>query len=207
MGPIEEEVDEWFLYNFYEYARLGNAKKAFDEDWDAAYGEEETWESVHEGDRERFVRNAIEQSQVAADKKARENALGTLLYIVLGRWKETVKGANLPNLADHKVKSAATKEQLDAMRAGVKLLAKCGGIPPMWDALQKAFELFWEDDGDLGQTVPANNWKLVVLMHLETILYISLQLTLDDPQDMALVRKELRTKPIPTHGRLLELLT
>ena len=208
MGPMDEEVDEWFLYSFYEYARLGNAKKAFEAAWNTMYGEEESWDSVKEDDRDKFVRNAVEQSQVSADKKARGDALGTLLYIVLGRWKETVKAASLPNLADHKVKSVATKEQLNAMKAGVKLLAKCGGIPPLWDALRKAFELFWEDDGGLSQTVQANTWELVELMHLMTILYISLQTTLDDVQDMAAVRKELRTKSIPTHmGRLLELLT
>nr|CAF28886.1 pro22 [Sordaria macrospora] len=191
MGPIEEEVDEWFFYDFWQYVRLNNANHAFDSAWVKMYGEDETWESVDDDGREKFVRNEVEQLQVSSDKTARVEAIGTLLYIVLGRWTATVKKANLPNLADHKVKSAATKEQLDAMKAGVKLLAKYGGLPPMWDALRKAFELFWADDGDASQRVQANNEELMELMHLMTILYISLQTTMDDVEDMAVARKEL----------------
>ncbi|KAL0465670.1 hypothetical protein QR685DRAFT_609928 [Neurospora intermedia] len=188
VGPIEEEVDEWFLYNFWQWVRLNTANRAFDSTWESMFGEDETWDSVGDDDRQRFVRNAVEQLQTSTDKTARSETIGTLVYIVLGRWAETVKAASLPNFADHKVRSAATKEQLDAMKAGVKLLAECGGIPPMWDALRKAFEPFWADDGDVGQIVQAYAEEL---MHLMTILYISLQTTLDDLEDMASARKEL----------------
>ena len=190
MGPIEEEVDEWFLYNWWQQSRLRNAKNAFDSAWDKLYEEDETWDSVGDDGREKFVQNAVKKLQESTDSKERGEAIGALLYIVLGRWEETVKAANLPNLADHKIKSAATKEHLDAMKAGVKLLAKYGGIPPMWDALRKAFEPFWADD-DVGQVFQAYAEEL---MHLMTMLYITLQTTLDDPEDMALVRKELRTR-------------
>lgn len=189
MGPIEEEVDEWFLYNFWEWARLSRAMKDFDVAWTKMFGEDKTWDSVGDENREKFVRNAVDRLQVSTDSAARTEAVGPLLYVVLGRWVETVKVASLPNLADHKVKSAATKEQLDAMKAGVKLLAKCGGIPPMWGALRKAFEPFWEDDGEVGNIMHSD--ELMLLMHLMTIMYISLQTTLDDPEDMALVHKEL----------------
>lgn len=200
VGPIEEEVDEWFLYNFWQWVRLNTANRAFDSTWESMFGEDETWDSVGDDDRQRFVRNAVEQLQTSTDKTARSEAIGTLVYIVLGRWAETVKAASLPNFADHKVRSAATKEQLDAMKAGVKLLAECGGIPPMWDALRKAFEPFWADDGDVGQIVQAYAEEL---MHLMTILYISLQTTLDDLEDMASARKELRTRSLLTHGDAL----
>ncbi|ESA42443.1 protein required for hyphal anastomosis [Neurospora crassa] len=188
VGPIEEEVDEWFLYNFWQWVRLNTANRAFDSTWESMFGEDETWDSVGDDDRQRFVRNAVQQLQTSTDKTARGEAIGTLVYIVLGRWAETVKAASLPNFADHKVRSAATKQQLDAMKAGVKLLAECGGIPPMWDALRRAFEPFWADDGDVGQIVQAYAEEL---MHLMTILYISLQTTLDDLEDMASARKEL----------------
>jgi hypothetical protein len=74
----------------------------------------------------------------------RGEAVGALVYLVLGRWTETVKGAGwFTGLVEGKARSAATWVQMNAMKEGVKLLAECGGIEVVWEALKGVFELFW----------------------------------------------------------------
>ncbi|KAK3360008.1 HAM-2, protein required for hyphal anastomosis [Lasiosphaeria hispida] len=185
MGPIEEEIDEWFMYNFWQWVRLNAANRAFHSAWGKAFTQEEDWEDVDAAARRGFVKAALEGVKVK-DRAARGEAVGTLVYLVLGRWTETVRNATLPGVADAKVKSAATKVQLDAMKDGVQLLSDCGGIPIVWGALRDAFEPFWSDE------LPQNlQLQAEELIHLMTIMYIAVQEVLDDPEEMESVQQEL----------------
>jgi hypothetical protein len=71
--------------------------------------------------------------------------VGAVVYLVLGRWTETVKGAGVlgADVLEGKAKSAATDQQLEAMKEGVKLVAECGGLEIVWEVLRGVFELFW----------------------------------------------------------------
>ena len=185
MGPIEEEVDEWFMYNFWQWVRLNAAHRAFHSSWTKMFTSDLPWDDVHMDDKRSFVRNALDQMQ-STDRTVRNEGVGTLVYLVLGRWTETVKAANIPNVGDPKVKSAATGAQLEAMKAGVKLLVECGGIPLIWKALRDSFEPFWADE--VHQNLPVLAEELI---HLMTIMYMAIQQTLNDPEGMAEVRVEL----------------
>ncbi|KAK0719761.1 hypothetical protein B0H67DRAFT_574065 [Lasiosphaeris hirsuta] len=183
-GPIEEEIDEWFMYNFWQWVRLNAANRAFHSAWGKAFTEED-WEDVDAAARRGFVKAALDGVR-AKERAARGEAVGTLVYLVLGRWTETVRNATLPSVADAKVKSAATKVQMDAMKDGVQLLSDCGGIPIVWGALRDAFEPFWSDE------LPQNlQLQAEELIHLMTIMYIAMQEVLDDPDEMESVQQEL----------------
>lgn len=91
-----------------------------------------------------FVKRVLEGVQ-SGDRIARAEAVGALVYLVLGRWTETVKGAGIlgSDVLEGKARSAATGQQLAAMREGVRLVAECGGLEVVWDLLRAGFELFW----------------------------------------------------------------
>jgi len=106
------------------------------------------WDDVSPEYKKRFVMCALRDMQKTDDKITRGEGIGTLVYLVLGRWTETVKPGSLPRVfggaGDGKsVKTAATKAQLEGMKEGVLLLAECGGIQVVWDAMRSAFEPFW----------------------------------------------------------------
>ncbi|KAK3685504.1 protein required for hyphal anastomosis [Podospora appendiculata] len=187
MGPIQEEIDEWFMYNFWQWVRLNAANRAFHSAWGRGFGQDLGWDDVDGEPRRNFIRGALGAVQ-SSDKDTRGEGIGALVYLVLGRWTETVRGATVPSVADGKVKSAATEAQLAAMKAGVQLLSDCGGIPVIWEALRNAFEPFWADEVQQNLQFLAEE-----LIHLMTIMYIALQETLDDPDGMASVRSELLT--------------
>lgn len=169
MGPLDEEVDEWFTYNFWQWVRLNAANRAFQSAWTRLFPPRPgpgsgpstegapsgvTWEGDDDdnGDddnggpgapRRLFVRRMLEGLR-SADRAVRAEAVGAVVYVVLGRWSETVKAVGvLTGLADGKKRSAATQPQLRAMKEGVRLVAECGGIEIVWEALRKQFELFW----------------------------------------------------------------
>ncbi|KAK1754771.1 required for hyphal anastomosis [Echria macrotheca] len=183
-GPIEEEIDEWFMYNFWQWVRLNAANRAFHSAWGRVF-QDNAWEEVGDEARERFVKMALAAVR-SQDRSARGEAVGTLVYLVLGRWTETVRSATVPSLRNTKMRSAATKVQLTAMKEGVKLLVACGGLPLVWDALRDAFEPFWSDEMPQNLQLYAEE-----LIHLMTILYMALQEALEDPEGMASVRSEL----------------
>jgi hypothetical protein len=97
-----------------------------------------------DGKRRVFVTRVLEGIK-SHDRIARAEAVGALVYLVLGRWTETVKGAGMLGSAvlEGKARSAATGRQLDAMKEGVRLVAECGGVEIVWDVLRAGFELFW----------------------------------------------------------------
>ncbi|KAK1826084.1 hypothetical protein QBC39DRAFT_30127 [Podospora conica] len=188
MGPSEEEIDEWFMYNFWQWVRLNAADRAFHSAWGRLQQGDE-WETLDAAAREGFVKTLLGAVK-SEDRSARAEAVGSLVYIVLGRWTETLKGASitLPSgRAAAKIRSVAGFPQLMAMREGAMVLAECGGLPVVWGALKDSFEFFWSEE------VPQNMIQVLVeeLIHLMTIMYMVIQQTLDDPERMVSVREGL----------------
>jgi len=201
MGPPEEEIDEWFVYNFWQWVRLNAANRAFHSAWGRMFGQDYGWDDLGKEAHKRFVAGALNGIRLR-DKTARSEAIGTLVYLVLGRWTESVRHATVPSLRNPKAKSAATKVQMAAITEGVQLLSDCGGIPLVWGALRDAFEPFWYVSMGSLLAVCANTSRsddapqnLQVLteevIHLMTIMYIVVQETLNDPEGMASVQSEL----------------
>lgn len=144
MGPVEEEIDEWFGYNFWQWVRLNAANRAFHTAWTKQF-ESKTWDDAEPSKRESLMGGLLGAVK-DEDRMVRGEAVGAVVYLVLGRWTETVtvrKVGMLNGVVEGKVKSAATKAQLEAMKEGVQLLARCGGIEVAWKALRVAFEPFW----------------------------------------------------------------
>ncbi|KAM3510641.1 hypothetical protein MY11210_005726 [Beauveria gryllotalpidicola] len=213
MGPHAEEIDEWFMYQFWQWVRLSSAQKAFEWHWNhettasGQSGHEVAWEDADNDTRTRFVQAAIAGVQ-CNDAALRSASIGKLVYLVLGRWGDTA----LPNTAapdDEQEKdgdgatrskgsgkSIASIMQLQAIKAGVECLASLEGLPVVWEALRHAFELHWSGDvpnpQSAGQGSPQEPYD--ELMNLMTIMYIALQEVLSDPEDMA-----------ASYGKLLEL--
>lgn len=144
MAPMEEEIDEWFVYNFWQWVRLNTAQRNFYAEWASVFDDdgEPAWDRTDDEARRRFVKTVL-RDVCSRDAARRSGTIGALTYLVLGRWMESVDEPVLPSLKDGKVKSAATPSQLAAMKAGVELLAECGGIPIVWEAFRKGFEPFW----------------------------------------------------------------
>ncbi|KAH8908756.1 N1221-domain-containing protein [Coniochaeta sp. PMI_546] len=189
MAPVEEEIDEWFVYNFWQWVRLNTAQRNFYAEWASVFDDEPAWDRTDDEERRVFVKTVLRDVR-SADSARRSGTIGALTYLVLGRWMESVHEPVLPSLKDTKVKSAATPSQLAAMKAGVELLAECGGIPVVWEAFRKGFEPFWSDDT---QQIQAANLQgpQDELMNLMTIMYMCIQETLSDPFGLPSVRSEL----------------
>ncbi|OAA66101.1 HAM-2, protein required for hyphal anastomosis [Cordyceps fumosorosea ARSEF 2679] len=215
MGPHAEEIDEWFMYQFWQWVRLSSAQKAFEWHWSqetaaAEGGYEVAWEDADHETRTRFVRAAIAGVQ-SNDAALRSASIGKLVYLVLGRWGDTaVPHAAAEEEGEGRDGDGATKGkgtgrsiaslmQLQAIKAGVECLASLEGLPVVWEALRHAFELQWSGDAPSGQAGAAQGNSSQQephdeLMNLMTIMYIALQEVLSDPEDMS-----------ASYGKLLEL--
>ncbi|KAL2023899.1 hypothetical protein VTK56DRAFT_676 [Thermocarpiscus australiensis] len=210
MGPLDEEIDEWFMHNFWQWVRLNAANRAFHTAWGRLFpggdgdGDGPGWDDDDDGEgegegggeaqarRRLFVGRALAGLR-SADRIVRGEAVGALVYLVLGRWTETVRSAAAGGAlgaaaaaGEGKARSAATGAQLRAMKDGVRLVAECGGFEVVWEALRAVFELFWTDE--LPQNVQMATEELI---HLMTIMYVAIQEALDDPDGMADVRAKL----------------
>lgn len=143
-GPHAEEIDEWFVYQFYQWIRLNSAQRAFEWQWEhdtAARHDETTWDEADDDIRTNFILQAIDGVK-ASDAATRAAAIGRLSYLILGRWAET---AGLPPGDKTKLRSLATPTQLAAMKSGVKLIAEWDGLPVVWSALQSAYAILTYD--------------------------------------------------------------
>ncbi|KJZ80566.1 hypothetical protein HIM_00416 [Hirsutella minnesotensis 3608] len=186
MGPHTDEIEEWFVYQFWQWVRLNAAQKAFEWHWNHESGGSHAWEDADHDTRARFVQAAIAGVQ-SNDAALRSASIGKLVYLVLGRWGDTA----MPNLTTDAPDSVASASQLKAIKAGVDSLTSLGGLPVIWDALRSCFELHWSGDAQhQGGTQEAQD----EMMNLMTIMYITIQETLNDPDDMSL-----------SYGKLLEL--
>lgn len=144
MGPIEEEIDEWFVYQASQWVRLDAAQKAFELQWAQDFGAEKSWFQVDEQARTKFVADAI-AGLSSNEIKDRLACLNILVYIILGRWTQTAGGGSTAAPKDEKARSASTEAQLAAMKDGACLVGR-GGVAILWDALRKAFDPFWYID-------------------------------------------------------------
>lgn len=141
MGPLEEEIDEWFVYQASQWARLDAAQVAFDSQWEQDVLADTRWADVSRDARVKFVHDAL-AGLSSDDSKARLHSLGCLVYIVLGRWRQTAGGISVSALKAKKARSASTEEQLAAMKDGASLFGAYE-VTVIWDALRKAFDPFW----------------------------------------------------------------
>lgn len=141
MGPLEEEIDEWFVYQPSQWARLDAAQVAFDTQWEQDFGAAKQWFDVSGHARAKFVQNAL-HGLSSNEAKDRLGSLGCLVYIVLGRWRQTAGGGSTAAPKDKKARSASTEEHLAAMKDGVFLFGE-HEVTVLWDALRKAFHPFW----------------------------------------------------------------
>lgn len=141
MGPLEEEIDEWFVYQPSQWARLDAAQVAFDTQWEQDFDATKDWRGCSGEEQAKFVHKALERLSFD-EAKDRLGAVGCLVYIVLGRWRQTAGGGSTAAPKDKKARSASTEEQLAAMKGGVNLFG-AHEVPLLWDALRKAFDPFW----------------------------------------------------------------
>lgn len=141
MGPFEEEIDEWFVYQASQWARLDAAQQAFDLQWEQTFGADKMWFDVSEEARAKFVSDAL-AGLSSAEAKDRRRCLGRLVYVVLGRWTQTAGGGSIAAPKDKNARSASTGAQLAAIKDGVWCVGS-GGVVVIWDALRKAFDPFW----------------------------------------------------------------
>lgn len=141
MGPIEEEIDEWFVYQASQWIRLDAAQKSFELQWEQDFGVDQSWDKVSEEAKTVFVLDAL--AGLSSDKaEDRLGCLDRLVYIVLGRWSQTAGGAPTAAPRDHKARSASTEGQLAAMKDGAALVGR-SGVAILWETLRKAFDPFW----------------------------------------------------------------
>ncbi|KAK7712016.1 Factor arrest protein 11, partial [Diaporthe eres] len=136
-APIEEEIDEWFVYQFWQWVRLNGVQRAFEWQWLNSHGQDTSWEEVGADARKAFVSDALSglSSETSKDRSAN---VARLVYIALGRWTSTAAGSR----DGEEARCVATPAQLEAIKAGVRLIADVGGVQIIFNALKKAFEPF-----------------------------------------------------------------
>ncbi|KAI1375144.1 N1221-domain-containing protein [Hypoxylon crocopeplum] len=188
-GPHEEEIDEWFVYQVWQWIRLNAAQRAFEWQWEhdiAARQDEITWDEADDKIRIHFIQQALDAVKIS-DAATRGAAIGRLTYLILGRWVDTA-GAPLGDRT--KLRSVATPAQLGAMKAAVKLIAEWDGIFSIWEALRNAYEILWVDEPlrPQGSSLAEAQDEL---MNLMTIMYICIQETLNDRDGMKVVYNKL----------------
>lgn len=140
MGPHAEEIDEWFVYQFWQWVRLNAAQKAFEWHWNRESGGKCGWDDADHDARARFIRAAIAGVR-STDAAVRATSIGKIMYLVLGRWGDTA----MPHATDESSRSIASIPQLQAIKAGVTCLTSLEGLPVIWEALKNVFEIHWYD--------------------------------------------------------------
>ncbi|GJC93732.1 hypothetical protein ColKHC_02558 [Colletotrichum higginsianum] len=184
MGSHDEEIDEWFVYQFWQWVRLNAAQRAFEWQWQHEYDMHTTWEETEHEARAKFTQDALDGLQVN-DLTQRSASLGKILYLVLGRWGDTSTPATIGDR-----RSAASATQLVAIRSSIAFLTSLGGIGTVWEALQNCFNVFWLDDPRLAQ--PGGTQEAQdELINLMTIMYVIIQEALSFPKELETTRSEL----------------
>ncbi|CAN8095320.1 unnamed protein product [Discula destructiva] len=188
MGPLEEELDEWFVYQASQWARLDAAQQAFDSHWEQHYGADKGWCDVGEDARVKSVSDAL-AGLSSSEAKERLSYLGRLVYIVLGRWRQTAGGGATAAPKDKKARSASTEAQLAAIKEGVHYIGQ-GDIGTLWDALRKAFDPFWTDEAQLMR--PSSSQEAQdELIDLMTVMYMLMQHALVYPEELDKLSSDL----------------
>ncbi|KAJ2902995.1 hypothetical protein MKZ38_010579 [Zalerion maritima] len=189
-GPHEDEIDEWFVYQFWQWVRLNAAQGAFEWSWDHEFQAGKAWDDADAETRENFLHLALEGFK-SPEPTARRGHMGKVMYLVLGRWGDTAGGTPLGSSSKKKKQTAVTASQLEAMKGGVTVLAQAGGVEITWECLRKAFEPFWNDDAS--QLQPGGLQESQdELLNLMTIMYMVIQEVLCDREGMEFVANKLR---------------
>ncbi|KAK1539720.1 uncharacterized protein CCOS01_01034 [Colletotrichum costaricense] len=184
MGVHDEEVDEWFVYQFWQWVRLNAAQRAFEWQWQHDYDIQTTWEETDHQTKAKFTLDALDGLQVK-DPTQRSAHIGKVLYLVLGRWGDT----STPDTVGDR-RSAASATQLEAIRSSISFLTSLDGINTVWSALQSCFDVFWSDDVRLVQPGGAQEAQ-DELINLMTIMYVIIQEALSFPKELEATRSEL----------------
>ncbi|KAK2023045.1 N1221-domain-containing protein [Colletotrichum zoysiae] len=184
MGSHDEEIDEWFVYQFWQWVRLNAAQRAFEWQWQHEYDVQSTWEETEYQTRVKFTQDALDGLQ-AKDPAHRSASIGKVLYLVLGRWGDTSTPATMGDR-----RSAASAFQLEAIRSSIVFLTSLNGIATVWEALQGCFDVFWSDDTRLVQPGGAQEAQ-DELINLMTIVYVIIQEALSFPKELETTRSEL----------------
>jgi hypothetical protein len=138
MGPHAEEIDEWFVYQFWQWVRLNAAQKAFEWHWNQESGGKLGWDDADHDTRAKFIQAAIAGVQ-SDDAALRATSIGKIMYLVLGRWGDTA----MPYATDETSRSIASISQLQAIKSGVTCLTSLDGLSAVWEALKNVFEIHW----------------------------------------------------------------
>lgn len=189
-GRHAEEIDEWFVYQFWQWVRLNATQRAFESQWNQEMGSMDecaVWDDASEDLKSKFIRCLLDRVK-SKELGTRVPAVGGLVYLVLGRWTDTAGGLTFGDRS--KLRTVATSAQLDAMRSGIQLIAELDGLPIIWTAFQDALDAIWSLDA--ARTPPEGLMELQdELMNLMTILYMTMQETINDRKGMGSVHKKL----------------
>ncbi|KAI9746373.1 MAG: Factor arrest protein 11 [Claussenomyces sp. TS43310] len=198
-ASYEEEVDEWFSYNKAEFLRLRRAHDTFERRWKKF--EAKSWSQAERSAKKAFVQRGINGLH-ATDLPRRCKSLQILLHTVLGVWRESAGNAASLNSAatekakdkgEEKLRSAATKSQIEAIKDGILLLTECGGVEPIYDVLKKALDRLWGDEFRDAQ-IPEDEIPLMQdeLDNVTTILYMVIETTRYDTAALQSTCNDLR---------------
>lgn len=183
-ASFEEELDEWFSYSNAEYKRLRWARDTFGRRW----GKVSSKPWLESEDRQSFVEQQVNGLQ-ATDLRRRCKSLQSVLHIVLGVWDET---AGIKSEEGTKPKTRATPKHLDNMKDGIVMVANAGGITLVFQVLQNAFKMLWDDEFRetklLDDDIPYIQDELD---NVTTVIYMLVEWARNDPTGLASVREQL----------------
>ncbi|KAJ2989899.1 hypothetical protein NUW58_g3232 [Xylaria curta] len=145
-----------------------------------------TWDEAAEDVKSTFIRQALNEAQ-SNDSAVCNAATGKLVYLALGRWADTA-GSHTGDTS--KLRTLATPRQLAAIKAGVEAITQLGGIHVIWQALRHAIDSVLSDEVPMPQAQSRQEVQ-DGLVNLMTIMYMFMQVALDDPEGMGSVREEL----------------
>ncbi|TEA17547.1 Factor arrest protein 11 [Colletotrichum sidae] len=183
-GSHDEEINEWFVYQFWQWLRLNAAQTAFEGDWQHKYNIHTGWAETDYETRVRFTKDALAGLR-AKESTQRRDASGKLVYMVLGRWVETAAPVTAGD-----GRSAASAAQVEAMRSSVAFIASLDGLATVWEAIQATFEVFWSEHPQLvGPGGPSEVQD--ELINLMTVLYVAIQEVLSSPNELEPTRAKL----------------
>lgn len=141
MGPLEEEIDEWFVYQDAQRATLNAAQAAFESQWEV-HQDQTSWDGASESAKYSFFRECLNGVQ-GGNSVERLEAIRSLVYLVLGRWAATASPVRAKENDSPRTRSVASPEQLLAIRSAASLFTSVGALDIIWKAIQNCFEFFW----------------------------------------------------------------
>ncbi|PHH49595.1 Factor arrest protein 11 [Ceratocystis fimbriata CBS 114723] len=198
-GSFAEEISEWFVDGAWSWNSLDNARRSYYWQWEDAtqyisslIAENDpavhdidiahlaTWEDATTRLKDGVVRGALDVIK-DGDISQRSPAIGSLTYIALGRWEDTAhKPAKSGSI------TPATEMQLEEMVAGISIMTKLGGLPIIWDTLLKMLHSVWDVANNVATMSEGELSDLSSdMMHLMTILYVAMQVSLSYHADVA----------------------